>query len=134
MGAAVGDIRSQARAPGAGDPMLMLAAELARTVGDQAELCDALTSLAISYFCQDDPGAIRSPIAEALGLADAIGFEDDIRWCLWCLAHLAFSCGDLAGARAHAERALALMTGQDRLSRYWAVEILCLLDARTGPA
>src|SRR6185295_323669 len=81
MGAAVGDIRSQARAlsqlgalvilrdPGAGDPMLMRAAELARTVGDQAELCDALTSLAISYFCQDDPGAIRSPIEEALGLS-----------------------------------------------------------------
>src|SRR6185437_10944018 len=146
MGAAVGDIRSQARAlsqlgalvilrdPGAGDPMLMRAAELARTAGDQAELCDALTSLAISYCCQDDPGAIRSPIEEALGLAEAIGFEDDTRWCLWCLAHLAFSAGDLAGARAHAERALALMTGQDRLSRYCAVEILCLLDANTGAA
>jgi len=90
--------------------------------------------LAISYFCQDDPGAIRSPIEEALRLAEAIGFEDVIRWCLWCLAHLAFSAGDLTGARAHAERALALMTGQDPLSRYCAVEILCLLDANTGAA
>jgi predicted ATPase/DNA-binding CsgD family transcriptional regulator len=146
MGAAVGDIRSQAlalgqlgalvilRDPGAGDPMLMRAAELARTAGDQAGLCDALASLAISYFCQDDPGAIRSPIEEALRLAEAIGFEDVIRWCLWCLAHLAFSAGDLTGARAHGERALALMTGQDRLSRYCAVEILCLLDANTGAA
>src|SRR5689334_12009475 len=145
MGAAVGDIRSQARAlsqlgalvilrdPGAGDPMLMRAAELARTAGDQAELCDALTSLAISYFCQDDPGAIRSPIEEALGLAEAIGFEDDIRWCLWCLAPLAFWAGDLAGARAHAERALARMTGQARLSRSCAVGIRCLLAPNTGP-
>jgi predicted ATPase/DNA-binding CsgD family transcriptional regulator len=146
IGTAVGDIRSQAlalgqlgalvilRDPGAGDPMLMRAAELARTAGDQVELCDARCTLAISYFCQDDPGAIRSPIEEALGLAEAIGFEDVIRWCLWCLAHLAFSAGDLAGARAHGERALALMTGQDHLSRYCAVEILCLLDANTGAA
>jgi predicted ATPase/DNA-binding CsgD family transcriptional regulator len=146
MGAAVGDIRSQAlalgqlgalvilRDPGAGDPMLMRAAELARTARDQVELCDARCTLAISYFCQDDPGAIRRPIEEAFGLAEAIGFEDVIRWCLWCLAHLAFSAGDLAGARAHGERALALMTGQDLLSRYCAVEILCLLDANTGAA
>ena len=146
MSAAVGDIRSQALAlgqlgalvilgdPGAGDPMLMRAAELARTAGDQAALCDALTPLAISYFCQDDPGAMRSPLEEALRLAEAIGFEDITRWCLWCLAHTAFSAGDLAGARAHAERALAMMPGQDPLSRYCAIEILCLLDANMGAA
>lgn len=146
MGAAIGDTRSQAVAlcqlgalvilgdPGAGDPMLMRAAELARTAGDDVALCDALTSLTISYFCQDDPGAMRSPLEEALRVAEAIGFEDDIRWCLWCLAHTAFSAGDLAGARAHGERALAMMTGQDPLSRYCAVEILCLLDASMGAA
>ena len=73
MGAAIGDTRSQALAlsrlgalvilsdPAAGDPMLMRAAELARTAGDQVALCDALGSLAISYFCQDDPGAMREP-------------------------------------------------------------------------
>src|SRR5712671_611095 len=146
MGAAIGDTRSQALAlnrlgalvilgdPGAGDPMLMRAAELARTAGDDVALCDALTSLAISYFCQDDPGAMRSPLEEALRVAEAIGFEDDIRWCLWCLAHTAFSAGDLASARAHGERALAMMPGQDQLSRYCAVEILCLLDANMGAA
>jgi predicted ATPase/DNA-binding CsgD family transcriptional regulator len=144
MGTAIGDTRSQALAlgqlgalvilgdPGTGDPMLMRAAELARIAGDQVALCDARCSLAISYFCQDDPGAIRGPLTEALRMAEAIGFEDVIRWCLWCLAHTAFSAGDLAGARAHGERALALMTGQDQLSRYCAVEILCLLDASTG--
>jgi predicted ATPase/DNA-binding CsgD family transcriptional regulator len=146
MGTVIGDTRSQALAlgqlgalvilgdPGTGDPMLMRAAELALIAGDQVALCDARCSLAISYFCQDDPGAIRGPLTEALRMAEAIGFEDVIRWCLWCLAHTAFSAGDLAGARAHGERALALMTGQDQLSRYCAVEILCLLDASTGAA
>src|SRR6202035_2321640 len=59
MGAAIYDTRSQGLAlgqlgalfilgdPGVGDPMLMRAAELARTAGDQVALCDALTSLAI---------------------------------------------------------------------------------------
>jgi len=146
MGAAVDDIRSQALAlgqlgalviladPGTGDPMLMRAAELARTAGDDAALCDSLTPLAISYFFQDDLGAMRSPLTEALRVAEAIGFEDIIRWCLWCLAHTAFSAGDLVGARAHGERALAMMPGQDALSRYCAVEILCLLDASMGAA
>jgi predicted ATPase/DNA-binding NarL/FixJ family response regulator len=146
MGAAISDTRSQALAlgqlgalvilgdPAAGDPMLMRAAELARTAGDDVALCDALTPLAISYFCQDDPGAMRGPLEESLKTAEAIGFEDIIRWCLWCLAHTAFSAGDLAGARAHGERALAMSTGQDQLSRYCAVEVLCLLDASMGAA
>ena len=146
MGAAIGDTRSQALAlsrlgalvilsdPGAGDPMLLRAAELARAAGDQVALCDALGSLAISYFCQDDPGAMRSPLAETLRVAEAIGYEDDIRWCLWCLAHTAFSAGELASARAHGDRALAMMPGQDQLSRYCAVEVLCLLDANMGAA
>jgi len=144
MGAAIGDARSQALAlgqlgalailsdPGTGDPMLMRAAELARTAGDDVALCDSLTPLAISYFFQDDPGTMRGPLTEALRVAEAIGFEDIIRWCLWCLAHTALSAGDPAGARAHGERALAMMTGQDPLSRYCALEILCLLDASTG--
>jgi DNA-binding NarL/FixJ family response regulator len=146
MGAAIGDTRSQAFAlsrlgalvilgdPGAGDPMLMRAAELARTAGDQVALCDALGSLAISCFSQDDPGAMRSPLEETLRIAEAIGYEDDFRWCLWCLAHTAFSAGELASARAHGERALAMMPGQDQLSRYCAVEVLCLLDANMGAA
>jgi DNA-binding NarL/FixJ family response regulator len=67
-------------------------------------------------------------------VAEAIGYEDDIRWCLWCLAHTAFSAGDLASARAHCERALAMPPGQDQLSRYCAVEVLCLVDASMGAA
>ena len=146
MGAAIGDTRSQALAlsrlgalvilsdPATGDPMLLRAAELARTARDQVALCDALGSLAISYFCQDDPSAMRSPLRETLSVAEAIGYEDDIRWCLWCLAHTAFSAGELGSARAHAERALAMMPGQDQLSRYFAVEVLSLLDAYMGAA
>jgi DNA-binding CsgD family transcriptional regulator len=114
--------------------MLMRAAELARAAADDAALCDSLTPLAISYFFQDDPGAMRSPLEETLKVAEAIGFEDVIRWCLWCLAHAAFSAGDLASARAHGGRALAMNTGQDQLSRYCAVEMLCLLDASMGAA
>jgi predicted ATPase/DNA-binding CsgD family transcriptional regulator len=146
MGAALGDTRSQALAlgqlgalvilsdPAAGHPMLTRAADLARTAGDDAALCDSLTPLAISYFFQDDPGAMRRPLEEALRVAEAIGFEDIIRWCSWCLAHTAFSAGDLASARTHGERALAMMPGQDQLSRYCAAEILCLLDASMGAA
>jgi predicted ATPase/DNA-binding CsgD family transcriptional regulator len=146
MGAAMDDTRSQALAlsrlgalvilsdPATGDPMLVRAAELARAAGDQVALCDALGSLAISCFSQDDPGAMRSPLEETLRVAEAIGYEDDIRWCLWCLAHTAFSAGDLAGARAQGERALAMMPGQDPLSRYCAIEVLSLLDANTGAA
>jgi len=144
MGASIGDTRSQALAlsrlgalvilsdSGAGDPMLLRGAELARTAGDQVALCDALGSLAISYFCQDDPRAMRGPLEETLRVAEAIGYEDDIRWCLWCMAHTAFAAGELASARAQAERALAMMPGQDPLSRYCAVEVLSLLDASMG--
>jgi tetratricopeptide (TPR) repeat protein len=146
MGAVIADTRLQALAlgqlgalvilsdPGTGDSMLMRAAELARTAGDDSALCDSLTSLAISYFFQDDPGAIRGPLEEALGLAEAISFDDVIRWCLWCLAHTASSAGELSSARADGERALAMMPGQDHLSRYCAVEILCLVDASMGAA
>ena len=76
----------------------------------------------------------RSPLEETLKVAEAIAYEDDIRWCVWCLAHIAFAAGDLAGARAHGDRALAMMPGQDHLSRYCAVEVLCLLDANMGAA
>ncbi|HZZ54751.1 MAG TPA: hypothetical protein VFE26_10765, partial [Trebonia sp.] len=146
MGAATGDIRSQALAlsrlgalvilsdPSTGDPMLLRAAELARAAGDQVALCDALGSLAISYFFQDDPAAMRSPLEETLRVAEAIGYEDDIRWCLWCLANTAFSAGDLASARAHCERALAMPPGQDQLSQYCVVEILSIVDAHMGGA
>ena len=146
VGAATGDTRSQALAlsrlgalvilgdSAAGDPMLLRAAELSRAAGDQVALCDALGSLTISYFCQDDPRAMRGPLEETLRVAEAIGYEDDIRWCLWCQAHAAVSAGDLAGARAHGERALAMMPGQDRLSWYGAVEVLSLVDAGMGAA
>ena len=144
MGAAIGDARVQALAlsrlgalvilsdPAAGDPMLLRAAEFARAAGDQVALCDALVCLAISYFCQDDPGAMRAPLEETLRVAAAIGHEDDIRWCLWCLANTDFSAGELASARAHGEQALDMMPGQDPLCRYLAVEVLSLLDASTG--
>ena len=146
MGAAIGDTRSQALAlsrlgalvilsdPSTGDPMLMRAAELARAAGDQVALCDALGSLAISYFFQDDRAAMRSPLEETLRVAEAIGYEDDIRWCLWCLADTAFSVGELVSARAHCERALAMLPGKDQLSRYCVVQVLCLLDASMGAA
>jgi len=146
MGAATGDTRSQALAlsrlgalvilsdPRTGDPMLLRAAELARAAGDQVALCDALGSLAISYFFQDDAAAMRDSLEETLRVAEAIGYEDDIRWCLWCLASIAFSAGDLAGARAHCERALAMPPGQDQLSQYCVVEILSIVDAHMGGA
>jgi len=118
MGAAIGDTRSQALAlgqlgalvilsdPAAGDPMLMRAAELARTAGDDVALCDSLTPLAISYFFQGDPGAMRSPLSEALGVRK-LSASRRHPLVFVVLAHTAFSAGDLASARAHGERALA---------------------------
>jgi DNA-binding CsgD family transcriptional regulator len=112
--------------------MLLRAAELARAANDDVALCDALGSLAISYFCQDDPDAMRGPLEETLKVAEAIGYEDDVRWCLWCLAQTALAAGDLDSARAHSERALAMMPGQDQLCRYTAIETLSICDAMTG--
>ena len=111
MSAAVGDIRSQAVAltplgsliimgdPTRGDAILIEATESARTAGDDVALCDALAALAISYFFQDDSDAMRTALAESLHVAEAIGHEDAIRWCLWCSAHNALAAGELARAR-----------------------------------
>ena len=144
VGAAVGDVRSQALAlsrlgalvilsdPGSGDPLLERAAELARTAGDEVALCDALGSLGISHFCQDLPQADRSPVDEALRIAEAIGYQDNVRWCLWSSAHTDLSAGELVRARSHGERALVMLPGDDPLSRYCAVEVVSILDAITG--
>jgi predicted ATPase/DNA-binding CsgD family transcriptional regulator len=144
MGAAVGDIRSQAIGleqlgalvilgdSATGDSMLLHAAELARTAGDDVVLCDALASLAISYFFQDNPDAMRSPLEETLRVAEAIDFAGDIRWCLWCSAHTALAAGELSRARTFGERALAMMPGEDPLCRYCAVEVLSIVEAMTG--
>ena len=144
VGALVGDVRSQALAlsqlgslvilddPGLGDPMLKRAAELARTAGDDVALSDALASLVISYFFQDDREAMRSPAEEALRVAEEIGYEDGVRWCLWCLAHSDLSAGELASARAHGERALVMLPSDEALSQYCAVEVVSILDANTG--
>jgi predicted ATPase/DNA-binding CsgD family transcriptional regulator len=144
MGAVVGDLRSQAVAlemlgstvilgdPATGDPMLAKAAELARTEGDDVVLSDALAALAISYFFQDNPDAMQSPLVESLRVAEAIGHEDSIRWCLWCSAHTALAAGELARARSFGERAVTLMPGDDPFSRYCAVEVLSIADSLTG--
>lgn len=144
IGAAVGDDRAQSLAlgrlgslvilgdPATGDPMLVRAAELARSAGDQVALCDALATLAVSSHFQDDAGATRGAVGDTLGIAEAIGYEDIIRWCLWCLAHTALAAGELASARAHGARALAMMPGEDQFARYCAVEVMAILDAVTG--
>jgi predicted ATPase/DNA-binding CsgD family transcriptional regulator len=143
-GAAVGDLRSQAFAltrlgaltilgdPRTGDPMLRKAADLARAAGDNVALCDSLSCLAISYHFHDDPDAMQIPLEEALKVSEAISFEDNVRWCLWCLSHTAISAAELETARAHGERALAMMPGDDPFCRYCAVEVLSILDAITG--
>ena len=88
--------------PGTGDPMLIRAAELARTAGDDVALCNARTSLVISYFCQDDP-ALRSPLNERSGWRKPSASRTH-PLVLVVLAHTALAAGDLAGARAHGER------------------------------
>ena len=144
MGAAVGDLRSRAlalstlgkmamlRDPAAGDPMLIESAQLARTAGDDVARCHALSSLTISYFFQDNPEAIRSPLEELLRVAETIGHEDNVRWGLWSSAHIDLAAGNLARARISGERAQAMMPGEDLFPRYCAIEVLSLVDALTG--
>jgi predicted ATPase/DNA-binding CsgD family transcriptional regulator len=142
--AAVGNHRSQSRAlgrlgalvmlgdPGRGGHMLDRAAELARIAGDDVSLCDALCTIAVNAHFKDDRSSAHSAVEELLKIAVPIGFEDDIRWCLWALAHAALSAGDVATARLHGERALAMMPGQDKFGHYCVVEVMALLDAMTG--
>jgi predicted ATPase/DNA-binding CsgD family transcriptional regulator len=144
MGKAVGDPRSQAQAlsalgnltilgdPGTGDELLEQAVGLARTAGDEVALCNALVAQGVSYHFHDDPDAMRIPVEEALCGAEAINYEDNIRWCLWCLSHGALAAGELAVAREHGERSLAMMKGEDPLCHYCAIEVVSILDATTG--
>jgi len=142
--AAVGHYRSQSLAlgrlgalvmlgdPGTGGDMLDQAAELARKAGDDVALCDALCTIAVNSLFKDDPIATHAAVEEMLKIAEPIGFEDDIRWCLWALAHAALSAGDVTTARVHSERALAMMPGEDKFGYYCVVEVMALVDAITG--
>ena len=144
VGAAVGDSRAQSLAlgrlgalvmlgdPPTGDGMLEQAAQLARQAGDVVALCDALSTIAVNALFKDDRIATHRAVEELLSIAEPIGFEDDIRWCLWALAHAALSAGDLTAVRTHGERALAMMRGQDKFGHYCVVEVMALLDAVTG--
>jgi predicted ATPase/DNA-binding CsgD family transcriptional regulator len=118
--------------PGRGGDMLDRAAELARKAGDDVALCDALSTIAVNSLFKDDRLTTHRVVQELLRIAEPIGFEDDIRWCLWTLAHAALSAGDLATAREHGARALAMMPGEDKFGRYCVVEVMALLDAITG--
>ena len=91
----------------------MRAAELARTAGDDAALCDSLTPLAISYFFQDDPGAMRSPLEEALG-SGSYRLRGRHPLVLVVLGTHRFRGRGPSRPRAHGERALAMTPGRTR--------------------
>jgi predicted ATPase/DNA-binding CsgD family transcriptional regulator len=144
IGAAVGDNRSQSFAlgrlgalvmlgdPNAGGEMLDKATALARQAEDVVALCDGLCTIAVNSHFKDDRIAMHRAVEELLRLAEPVGFDDDVRWCLWALAHAALSEGDLSAARAFGERGLAMMPGQDKFGHYCMVEVMALLDAMTG--
>ena len=144
MGKAVGDPRSQAQAlsalgnltilgdPGTGDQLLEQAVGLARAAGDEVALCNALVAQGVSYHFHDDPDAMRISVEEALRGAEAISYEDNIRWCLWCLSHGALAAGELTAAYEYGERSLTMMKGEDPLCHYCAVEVVSVLDATAG--
>ena len=144
MAETVGDARAHSHAlgrlgsmvmlsdPGTGDHMLQRAAELARQTSDDIALCDALTCLALSYHFQDDRVSMTQLADQAMAVAEARGYDNDVRWCLWCSAHGALAAGEIDQARALGERAHGLLTGQDPFGHMCAVEVLSLVDALTG--
>jgi predicted ATPase/DNA-binding CsgD family transcriptional regulator len=144
LGTIAGDPRSLARAlglqgilttmtdPPAAQSVLQQAADLARTGWDDSALADVLTVQAINFLFQDDHVALSEAIDDALQVAEGIGFDDDVRWCLWCAAQAALTAGDIAEARAVCERALALEGDNDPFGRDFVVQILAIIEAVTG--
>jgi predicted ATPase/DNA-binding CsgD family transcriptional regulator len=144
MAETVGDARAHSHAlgrlgcmvmlsdPGTGDGMLRQAAELARQASDDIALADALTCLALSYHFQDDCASMAKLAEQAIAVAEPRGYDNDLRWCLWCSAHGALAAGEIEQARALGERAHGLLTGQDPFGHMCAVEVLSLIDAMTG--
>ena len=144
LGRAVGETRSQAHVlatlgcllifmdPRSGDPMLVQAVELAQLSQDAIALSDAATCLAFSHHFQDNPAQMQQAVEMALDVAQRIGFDSDIRWCLWCSAHGALAAGEMESARELARRALELPSGGDLLGPNCAVEVMALIEAVTG--
>jgi hypothetical protein len=91
--------------PGTGDGMLRQAADLARQASDDIALADALTCLALSYYFQDDRASMAKLAEQAIAVAEPRGYDNDLRWCLWCSAHGALAAGEIEQARALGERA-----------------------------
>jgi DNA-binding CsgD family transcriptional regulator len=118
--------------PAAGDPMLRQAVELGRQAADDVALSDAHVCLALSCHFQDDRQSMTRMSAEAIAVAGPRGYDTDLRWCLWCLAHGALAAGELDVARAFGEKAHGLLTGQDPFGHMCAVEVLSVLDALSG--
>ncbi|HEY3629635.1 MAG TPA: LuxR C-terminal-related transcriptional regulator [Jatrophihabitantaceae bacterium] len=146
MAEAIGDARALSHAlgrlgclvtlaePAAGEAMLRQAVELGRQAADDVALGDALVCLALGAHFQDDRASMVRLADEAMAVAGPRGYDNDLRWCLWCLAHGALAAGDLAAARAFGERAHGLLTGQDPFGHMCAVEVLSIVDALSGDA
>ena len=60
----------------------------------------------------DDRESMVRLADEAMAVAGPRGYDNDLRWCLWCLAHGALAAGELGAARTFGERAHGLLTGQ----------------------
>ena len=120
--------------PAAGEPMLRQAVELGRQAADDVALGDAFVCLALGAHFQDDRESMVRLADEAMAVAGPRGYDNDLRWCLWCLAHGALAAGDVRAARAFGERAHGLLTGQDPFGHMCAVEVLSIVDALSGDA
>ena len=144
MAETVGDYRAHSHAvgrlgcmimlsePATGDPMLRQAVELGRQAEDDVALADALVCLTLSHHFRDERESMTRMADEAIAVAEPQGYDNDLRWCLWCTAHGALAAGELDDARAHGERAHGLLSGQDPFGHMCAVEVLSVLDALTG--
>jgi predicted ATPase/DNA-binding SARP family transcriptional activator len=117
--------------PRTADHVLRQAAELARQANDQVAMCEALASLAIAYSAQDDRVRVDQFVEQVIAVAEPLGFDTAVRWCLWCSAAGALAAGEIDQARALAERAYGLPS-QDPFGHMFAAEVLSRIDVVSG--
>ncbi|MFJ3106788.1 LuxR C-terminal-related transcriptional regulator, partial [Streptomyces sp. NPDC086835] len=117
--------------PGAAYPLLFQGRELAESVGDTEIRTGALTAVAMASCFQENYSAMEKAAAQALALAESIGDDTDVRWCLWAQSDRALVHGHLTEAKALTQRAMS-MPDADTLSQSCTAALQSLCDTFGG--
>ena len=110
---------------------------LGRQVGDWGAVVAALIN-ATTDFSDDDPARALPVIEQAHAIADARGMAEQLAWTDYSRAEILVVMGDIDGALAVCERALASAESNQYLRvaiRIYALQVpIALLRGDTGPA